>query len=222
MPDTPSCFWMWVWISANDSPSLAWKPRHAGMDHAGRSRRSFPAPGSLPQAPIHPQNASSKAPASCQVKPDTDFPESSIWFWGKVWMNQADENKRAVRCQELVSPNHASLAGWLLAWVMRPYRKQEQKGRCVIFKQLNFLSISSYWWDAFSDVGCHKYPKFLFPKAHLWGNIDVLTRADHSPRRSWSKFTVGLKLVTLCVANDIVYFWQQCDIHEHYLILLPG
>lgn len=44
---------MWVWISANDSPSLAWKHRHAGMDHAGRSRRSFPAQGRLPQAPTH-------------------------------------------------------------------------------------------------------------------------------------------------------------------------
>lgn len=66
----------------------------------------------------HPQNASSKAPASCQVEPDTDFPESSIWFWGKVWMNQADENKSAERYREVVNPSHASLAGWLLAWVI--------------------------------------------------------------------------------------------------------
>lgn len=126
----------------------------------------------------HPQNASSKAPASCQVEPDTGFPESSICFWGKVWVKQADENKSVVRYQEVVKPNLASLAGWPVAWMMRPYRMQEQKGRCATLQQLSFLSISSYGWDLFSDVGCHEYPKFLFPKAHPWGNIRV-------PRQGW-------------------------------------
>lgn len=44
----------------------------------------------------HPQNATSKAPAFYQVESDTGFPESSICFWGEVWMNQADENASVV------------------------------------------------------------------------------------------------------------------------------
>lgn len=44
----------------------------------------------------HPQNASSKAPVFCQVKSVTGFPEFSIRFWGKLWMNQADENGSVV------------------------------------------------------------------------------------------------------------------------------
>lgn len=132
-------------------------------------------------------------------------------------MNQADENASVVNisggCQSKPCIP-------VVAWTMRPNRKQEHKERCTTFKQPNFLSISSeicfQMWNITST------PNSCFLK-HIYGAAsDCLARADHSPRRSRSIFTVGLKLVTLCVANDKVYFWQQCDTRKHYLILLPG
>lgn len=87
---TPSWFRMWVWISANDSPSLAWKPRHGPCRKEQEVLPCTRKPSTGSHS--HPQNASSKAPASCQVESDTGFPESSICFWGKFRMNQAYKN----------------------------------------------------------------------------------------------------------------------------------
>lgn len=123
--------------------------------------------------------------------------------------------------QEAVNLNQVSPAEQLVACRMRPCRKQEKRGRCATFKQLNLLSISSYWWDVFPHAGCHQHPNSTFPKAHLPGGFRPPHRADCSPWGSWSRFTVGLKLVTAPRGQWWLIFGNSEKSRKHYLFLLP-